>query len=279
MTRPLALAYLTTEGAAPVEEIEAAATSGFAAVGLRFTPPKQQPLAYPVIGKRQAVRNIVNASAATGVSILDIELITLDEAFDVPAVIPLIDAAAGVGAQFIQVVCEDPEPARSANNLAVLDTVAKQYGLRLSLEFMPFRALRTISDAAALINRSGASNTGILIDVLHFHRSGGTVRDLEVIPREMIAYVQLCDAPAQRPPDDRLLDEARNGRLYPGEGGLPLVKWLRALPTDLTFSLEVPHARHRYTSVGERARRCARAMRAFLNSNSLDTDSIGKEIR
>ena len=269
----VSLAYLTVEGATPVEHIEAAARHGFDAAGLRFTGPKQRPLADPVIGNTKLLHKIAETCAATGVSVFDIEVITIDENFDASAFAPLIEAAAAVRAEYIQVVCEDEDHNRAVENFAALSELAKTYKTQLSLEFMQFRALRTLEEAVSIIRKSGANNAGVLIDVLHLDRSGGTKRSLQSIDPKVISYVQLCDAPARRPAEDALVDEARNNRLYPGEGELPLVDYLNALPPDVPVSLEVPHLHNCHARIDKRAQLCADATRKFFARHGISTEN------
>jgi len=63
--------------------------------------------------------------------------------------------------------------------------------------------------------------------------------------------VQLCDAPWQAPPPELIIHEAREGRLAPGQGQLPLAELLAALPEHVEFSVEMPAPR---LAVDERLR-------------------------
>lgn len=274
MTLPAALAYLTVAGASPLEEIEAAAHAGFSGVGLRFAAPAGVSLPVPVVGDKHALRAIRARCAATGVPVLDVEMIVLSPAFAPAAQQPLLEAAGEVGARFVQVVCEEPDPLRAADILGDLAERAAPLGLTLALEFMRFRALRTLAEAAAMVERSGAHNVGVLIDSLHLARSGGHPDEVQGLDPQRIAFAQLCDAPATPPRDDELLAEARNDRLYPGEGALPLRELLKRLPPHVPISLEVPRWANARASVEARARACAEAMRRFLSGPSLRVASI-----
>jgi sugar phosphate isomerase/epimerase len=260
----VALAYLTVAGARPWEQIDAAARHGFDAVGLRFAGPAGIALPAPVIADEAAIRKIRARCAATGIRVFDVEMIILDPQCAPAAAVPLMEAAAAVGARYLQVVCEDPQRERASDNLASLAAAAQGYGLSLALEFMRFRATRTLGDARELIETSGAANVGILVDCLHLFRSGGSVGEIGALPAARTAYVQLCDAPARAPREEELIAEARAGRLYPGEGGLPLADLMRALPPEIDVSLEVPRRACAAASIDERARLCAEATRSFL---------------
>ncbi len=84
-------------------------------------------------------------------------------------------------------------------------------------------------------------NGGVLIDPIHFDRGGSSASEIAGVPRSLFNYAQLCDAPAERPTDlEALLHQARAERLMPGDGGLDLQGIVRALPSDLPLSLEIP---------------------------------------
>jgi sugar phosphate isomerase/epimerase len=93
--------------------------------------------------------------------------------------------------------------------------------------------------AAEIVANSRATNGGVLIDNLHLSRSGSSIEEVQTMPTELFPYLQICDAPAERPADfGALLDEALNGRLCPGEGSLPIAELLRAVPA-VPLSFEV----------------------------------------
>ena len=93
--------------------------------------------------------------------------------------------------------------------------------------------------AAEIVATANVSNGGVLIDNLHLSRSGSSIEEVRAMPTELFPYLQICDAPAERPTDfGGLLDEALNGRLCPGEGSLPIAELLRAVPA-VPLSFEV----------------------------------------
>ena len=115
---PLSLAYLTVDGASPVEHVEAASAAGFAAAGLRIQSPSHLPGAQNAVGNAALVRDIRRALAATGVRAMDAEVATLSAGIEPQAYRPLVETAAELGFQLIQVVCEDPDLDRATDRLA-----------------------------------------------------------------------------------------------------------------------------------------------------------------
>jgi len=260
----LSLAYLTVNGAKPVDHLEAAAAGGFDAAGLRIVALSHLNIDYGVIGNRERIREINRARERTGVQVFDIEVFTLGEKTDVAQLMPALETSAEIGASFVQAVSEDPDAARAAATFAALCDAASGFGLSVSLEFMRFRTLRTLQDTLALLEAAGRPNSGVLVDALHLARSGGSAAAVATVPRERVAYMQLCDAPAQAPPIDHLAHEARTERRMPGDGDLPLEDLFDALPDDVPISVEVPRSSDVDRSAKERAVLAGAATRAWL---------------
>jgi sugar phosphate isomerase/epimerase len=113
---------------------------------------------------------------------------------------------------------------------------------------MPWTAVRHARDALEVVNRAGRpSNAGILVDALHVARSDTTLADLAALPRDLLHYAQICDAPLANAQGsttlsvDDMIHTARCERLLPGEGEIDLRSLFDALPADLPISVEVPH--------------------------------------
>jgi sugar phosphate isomerase/epimerase len=103
--------------------------------------------------------------------------------------------------------------------------------------------MATLTDAARLALESGRPNAGVMIDTLHFSRSGCDPVRITELPPALFHFIQIADAPALAPTTvEGLIHTAREARLMPGEGGLDLSAILRALPADLPISIEIPNA-------------------------------------
>jgi sugar phosphate isomerase/epimerase len=106
---------------------------------------------------------------------------------------------------------------------------------------MPWTDCKSFAQGVRIVAAAGHENGGILIDPIHFDRAGGDAGEISGVPRARFRYMQLCDAPAERPTDtEGLLHQARAERLMPGDGGLDLTGILRAVPADLPIGLEIP---------------------------------------
>ena len=119
--------------------------------------------------------------------------------------------------------------------------MAPTLGQTADLEFMPWTEVKDLAAARDIITRAGSPGAGVLIDALHFDRSGSTLADIATLDPRHIHYVQLCDG--DRPFDPataELIRIARSARRMPGFGEIDLVGLARAIPGGTTVSIEVP---------------------------------------
>jgi sugar phosphate isomerase/epimerase len=227
--RPLSLSALTVLELTPPQMVECAAQAGYDFVGLRLLPATDHEVRHDIVGDTPLKRETLARLKDTGIRVLDAEILRLKPDTDVRAYEPMMQTAAELGARYLLVAGNDPDEARTANRLAQLCELAAPLGLTPSLEPMPWTDAKDIVRAARIVKASGAKNTGLIVDPLHFDRAGSSTDELRALPREWFGYVQFCDAPAERPKDlETLLYQARCERMIPGEGGLDLAGILRA---------------------------------------------------
>ena len=266
MPRPLSLAALTVIELSPPEMVSCAADAGYTHVGLRLLPATAEEPVYPVIGDTPMVRDIARRLASTGVRVHDVEILRLKPTTDPAEYREVLETGARLGARAALVAGNDPNEARLSANFAALAQIAASLSMSLALEPMPWTDVRDVAAGLRIIERSGAVNAGLVIDAIHFDRAGGVPAELAAVSPARIAYAQLCDAPAQRPADTpTLLHQARAERMMPGDGGLDLVGFVRALPRDVKVSVEVPmRTLARSVDARERARRLREKTLALL---------------
>jgi sugar phosphate isomerase/epimerase len=156
------------------------------------------------------------------------------------------DAAfvAGVGCTKMMLVLSPTGPTAKeeyrkvvVQRLSAISEVLQKTDVRLGLEFLGPLYMRqargdgpprvpfiwTLPETLALARDSGP-NIGVILDVWHWHHSGGTVADILAAEGSRIVHVHISDA---RPaPAEEVRD---NHRVMPGEGSIDLVAFLQAL--------------------------------------------------
>ncbi len=246
MAHALCLAHLTLLALPPPRLVEVAAAAGFSHISLRLAPATDQETPWPMAPGSPMLRETLARLQALGVQVNDVELVRLTAHSDVAAWEPLLASAAELGARHLLVAGDTADEAALAERFHALCALGATYGITMALEFMPWRGIATLASAQRVVALAGQG--GVVVDAIHLDRSGGTATEVAAIPRNAWAYFQICDAPAQRPPDlETLLFQARSARLPPGHGGLDLVGMLRAIPADSVVSIEAPLQDSRYT--------------------------------
>lgn len=267
---PLALAHLTALDVGPPAWFDLAAAAGYQKVGLRILPAVPGALHYPL--DRATVTAWRRRMADTGIGVHDVEFVPLTPGLPVEALRPTLALAAELGAHRLNCSGDDPDDERLVECFARLCDLAAGYGLGVDLEFMRFRTVGTLEHALDIVTRAARPNGRLLVDLLHLYRSGGTPRMLASVPAPALGSVQLCDALRRDPGDAGLAAEARQGRLFPGEGELPLRAYLEALPPGLPIGVEVPSATsHPALDASARAARAATTARQLLASAAFGT--------
>lgn len=258
--RRLSLASGVLPEFSPEQTAAAAIAAGWHATGI---------WAEPATWTTATTRAVRDRLGDAGLRVLDVAVVWLQPGPLDPAHLRILDIGAALGAENALVVSSDPDTEATATKLATLATHASGTGVRVALEFAAFTEVRRLSDALALLARAELADISLLVDPLHFARTGGRPRDLEAVPHSRLAYAQFCDAPAEGPhPDDRdaIIHEAVDLRLMPGDGALPLTELLAILPEALPLSVELRSKalRDSFSDATDRARAVLDATVAML---------------
>jgi sugar phosphate isomerase/epimerase len=121
--------------------------------------------------------------------------------------------------------------------LSAVSQVLQRSNVQLGLEFLGVQQFRTgrdggpppnpfiwtLPETVALAKDCGP-NIGVVLDVWHWHHSGGTTAEILDTPASRIVHVHVSDAKAQAPEEVR-----DNGRVMPGEGVIDLAGFFQAL--------------------------------------------------
>ncbi|MEX2224375.1 MAG: TIM barrel protein, partial [Candidatus Rokuibacteriota bacterium] len=257
--RPISLAHLTVLDTTPPELVTVAAAAGFRTVGIRLTAtPSVGVPPYDILPEGPMLRETLLRMADTGVSVLDTEFLRFEPEHPVGIPEGFLEVSARLGAKHVLVMSAEPDETRTIERFGELCDRAARYGLHVGLEFAVYTGVRTLAHAAQMVARSKRANVSVVVDALHFSRSGGVPADIGCVDPSLFRYGQICDASADVPePHDtpNLIREARTGRLLPGEGVLPLRELVAALPAGLPLAIEAPSRAPAGQPAGARARR------------------------
>ncbi|MDB5973090.1 MAG: Xylose isomerase domain protein barrel [Hydrocarboniphaga sp.] len=80
-------------------------------------------------------------------------------------------------------------------------SMAAERGIGLVLEFASPHPINNLQAALAALRHIARPNAQLVIDAMHFFRSGATVADLAALAPGVVGHVQLCDVPLARAVD------------------------------------------------------------------------------
>ena len=195
-----------------------------------------------MIGDTPMIRAVESNLKATGIKVLDVEILRIKP--DTRAINwkPFFETGARLGASFVLVAGNDPDIHRLEDNYAELCEIAYPYGLSLCIEPMPWCDVSTVSQAGQVMHAINRQNAGVLVDPIHFFRAENSFSDIDALPAGTLKYCQMCDITKEVPEDmDGILYQARNFRLSPGTGSADLTGLLKHLP-GLPISIEACNA-------------------------------------
>lgn len=232
----ISLDQLTVLGVSPTEFVDIAADAGYDAVSPVVGGPGVLASHRLAVGDPQTEAMVVRLrDRGIAVSNLDGLVITPDMDWDDYA--GLIDLALHIGAQRGVTLVFDSDPSRAADSFARAAEMARLAGLAMVMEFTALSEVKSLAEAVAYIARSGEP-VGIVADLLHLAYSGEGPADLARADLPFLC-AQICDGPAQ-PTLERYQFIALFERQVPGEGELPVVEFLKALPEQAPIGVEVP---------------------------------------
>lgn len=269
----LGVAPLSAISTPAVEFVHAAHQAGFASVGLRPFRVSDTDPAFPLDLTSAEFRALKGALDETGVTVLDIEVLSVTPELTIDDWLPGIAAGAELGASFLNIVGDDDSLTRFADTVGRITEDARDHGILPVLEPVAYRPFRSFDRAFDIAKDVGCA---VELDMLHFLRTGA---DIGTIRRNaaLIPVVQICDAPAtimERADELRAfaaddtpaaleVAESRSSRLLPGDGVVPIRELLAAIAPSTPISVEIPNA-------ALRADRDAAAFLGLLRSRTAD---------
>lgn len=180
--------------------------------------------------------------AAEGIVVRELEYVMLNALIRIAECRQALEMGAELGTRYLVAIGNDNDQARLIDNAAALAALAAEYDMRVMIEFVPWLSVNSLQAAQALTSALPDADIGILIDMLHLFRSGGTAADVSLVRGDLTPYLQVCDAPAKHPlKEAELRRQSSTERMDPGTGGFDLGGVLKARTTGLPISVEVPN--------------------------------------
>ncbi len=257
MSRLIALAAGTAPEFSPEQIIYAAAEAGFNAVGIdcdlsTWTPTRTQA--------------VITALKETGLVPLDIEVIWLQPNEAITAHDNFVAIAKAVGAHNILVVSSEPDIADTKKRFEHICRLVEGTPIRIALEFLSITTINTLPLALEVVNDVAHPAGAILLDSLHCVRNGATIEAIQQLDPKLLPYMQLCDG------NQSLADHSFDGqvedavflRCLPGEGELPVMEQLNALPPGIPISLEI-RSRKLYETYPDLSQRAKTVYNSAIN--------------
>jgi sugar phosphate isomerase/epimerase len=264
----LGIEMLSVFGMPPIEYVNLTAELGCRYITTGLASFSLKTLGYPPFSLRddEALRReLLAAMDDRGVSISLGEGLLIAPGVDVRSYAADLDIMAELRIPRINTVSLEPDRARTFDELAALTALAAERGISTCIEPVLGLSIADLPTALAAVEHVGRDEISLLIDTMHVARFGAGADDLRSLPAERVGYVQLSDTTLQ-PTMDNYAEEAMYERTAPGEGELPLVDMLAALPDDRVVGLELPMRSRAEAGVSayDRLLPCVKSARALL---------------
>jgi sugar phosphate isomerase/epimerase len=217
---PLALGAMCFRDRSFATILDAAAASGFTAIGLT--------VGQCVSALERGIRfeQLPELIRRAGLRVAELELVRMADVGATRYVNDLtIDLAGILAPDRVHAAAFAGEPWKITDDFTRL--CERLAPTAVGIEFMPYSNVANVPAALDLLRQADQPNGRIVLDVLHFFRSGAKTTDITADLISQVACVQLSDV-AERPAVD-LAREARHLRTYPGRGQLDIVGFLAAI--------------------------------------------------
>lgn len=211
------------------ERVEAAARAGFTGIGLWHTD-------LDAILHRYTFRDMKRILDAHGIRHIELEFLTdwfLTDARKTESdrqKRKLLQASEALQAKHIKIgdfqrtACPMPQIIEA---FAALCSEAAAYGATIGFEFMASAMIDNLADARTLVETAGATNGGLILDIVHVVTLGIAYEDISRIPLQYVINVELNDGTLAGSPRH---DPSR-ARRFCGEGEFDITGFITCLTT------------------------------------------------
>lgn len=263
----LGIENLSTFGLHPVDFIHLAADLGCTHVSLNLRGSANRLPPYPELSLAEdaALRlAVAQAARERQVNVALVEGFAIAPGSDGSQFAAGLDAVCELGGKAICAVSMERDIDRTHELFARLTEMAAARGLITTTE-VGAGVLRNLERSLAAVRAVGDTHFRLLIDTMHFFRSGATIADFAALDPAAIGHIQLCDVPMPAIIDS-YMEEALYERRCPGDGDLPLGQLLALVPQHAVIGLEIPIRSEAEAGRGPLARlgRCVVAARELL---------------
>ena len=211
----------------PVEErFAAAAAAGFTGIGVAWSE---------VANSSHDLERVRSSLESSGLSASMLEIIRLPGTSGIQEFTPeaqrVARTAATLDCPVVLAVCLDPTAQQEVTRqgFTTLAMACAEHGRRCAIEFIPhLSSIPNLRSALELVRAAKVPGAGVVVDALHFVRSGAPWRELADLDPDEVAGIQLCDGLAEAPVAD-YLEEAMHMRSLPGQGQFDLRRFVASL--------------------------------------------------
>ena len=221
------LSHFSLRNAPFPERVAAAASAGFAGIGLYVGEYLR------LLGEGWTDERLGEVLEEHGMRIVELEVLNLETRRGEQ---DLFHLAATFHPRHMQVVPglgrEADLDALTATFVEVCDRAA-EFDLLIAFEYLPFTGVPDAVSAMRIVDAASRANGGLCADSWHHFR--GTQAPF---PSTAVRSIQIDDGPFV-PDDPDSLHACLHSRRPPGEGEFPLAGWLAMLPHDVPMSVEV----------------------------------------
>ncbi len=259
----ISLDHLTVVGVSPVEFVDIAADAGYDAISPFAGGSPRAPAHRLTVGDGPT-EAMVARLRERGIAVNNLDGLVITSRIDWDEYARLIDLGVHIGAKRGVTLIFDRDTARATDNFCRLAEMAANGGLGLVLEFGRLTEVRSLAAAVRFVALAGHP-VSVLVDLMHLIQAGETPADIARHDPAVITAAQFCDSRAALD-DDEYMHDSFYQRMVPGDGELPVVEFLRALPAHTAIGLEVPLKSLQESGVShfERARLLLERTRALL---------------
>jgi len=154
-----------------------------------------------------------------------------------------------------------------AERFGALCDRAREHGLLVALEFLPWSGIPDVRTAWEVARLADRANGGVLVDAYHYYRGNPDEEALRAVPADRVNCIQLDDADAEMVGD--YMEDTCVRRRLPGQGSFDVVGLMRVLDdmgVEAPVSVEVMSTEMQALPVDEVAHLAHDTTRAVLDA-------------